>query len=143
GETKWMDESVVRDFSFDEEPQSHVKAERIRRKRYLGRFRRAIPSMPLSLAILCFLSNLIIPGLGTLLSSFSIVSCADSQEDGVLSHLFINLLAALLQFITSPLLIGIIWSWQWGILFIQLATHWWTPIERRAFSIDACPCSRC
>ncbi|KAF8364207.1 hypothetical protein PRIPAC_91130 [Pristionchus pacificus] len=139
GTTKWMDESIVREFSFDEEPQSHVKSERIRRKRSLGRFRRAIPSMPLSLAVLCFLSNVFIPGLGTLLSSFSLISCAD----GAPSHVFINILCAFLQLITAPFIVGIIWSWQWGILFIQLARHWWTPIEKRAFSIDHCPCSSC
>lgn len=113
-------------------------------QRSLGRFRRAIPSMPLSLAVLCFLSNVFIPGLGeipiltlslflshhnpihhhtnisfqrltsvditnsnslsgTLLSSFSLISCAD----GAPSHVFINILCAFLQLITAPFIVGV------------------------------------
>ncbi|GMT14377.1 hypothetical protein PFISCL1PPCAC_5674, partial [Pristionchus fissidentatus] len=139
GSSQWMDISELRQFSFDEEPQSRVKAERIRRRRSLGRFRRSIPSMPLSLAVTCFCANIVLPGFGTLISAFSLISCADGSYSGVL----INILCAFLQLLTAPLIIGIVWSWHWGILFIQLARQWWTPVERRSFSIDCCPCSSC
>ncbi|XP_064622949.1 protein stum homolog isoform X2 [Lineus longissimus] len=85
-----------------------------------GPLHNAIPVMPLPLAIVCCLLNIGCPGLGTLISSFT-VFCGASTRITKRSHAFLlNLLAAFLQMLSFIIIVGWIWSILWGMTFIQL-----------------------
>lgn len=85
-----------------------------------GQFRKAVPCMPLPLAIFCCVLNVILPGTGTLVSAFAVFNCETEYEQK--SEAFANnLIAALLQVITLVILVGYIWSIMWGITFVSLA----------------------
>ncbi|VDD91960.1 unnamed protein product [Enterobius vermicularis] len=86
---------------------------------HVGAFRRAIPVMPMILSGLCCLLNIFIPGSGTLLCSFSVLCCAKIENCSKLYSFSMNLLAALIQFVTFPLVVGCVWSVYWGVLFIM------------------------
>uniref|UniRef100_A0A1I7XIL8 Frizzled domain-containing protein n=1 Tax=Heterorhabditis bacteriophora TaxID=37862 RepID=A0A1I7XIL8_HETBA len=76
-------------------------------------------------------------------SAFSVLCCADSSCESRLTSFGTNLLAAFLQLITCPLVIGFIWSIIWGVLFIQIARKWFiSSIDNRYSSVDCCPCAR-
>ncbi|CAD6192184.1 unnamed protein product [Caenorhabditis auriculariae] len=130
---------------FDEEPQAKTDVERISISIVTkhGRFRRAIPRMPIALAVFCCFCNVFIPGLGTFLSALSILCCADPRGGSKLNSMGINLLAALLQLLTCPLVVGFVWSVIWGVLFIQIARKWFiSDIDSRYHALDCCVCSR-
>lgn len=88
-----------------------------------GMFQRAVPIMPRTLAILCFVLNLILPGTGTLISAFAVFCCGKHDYEKNIVACLYNLLAAILQSATILLLVGWIWSVRWGILFIQLSSN--------------------
>ncbi|CAI4229205.1 unnamed protein product [Auanema sp. JU1783] len=130
---------------FEEEPQAKVDNERISISvvQNQGRFRRAIPCMPMPLAGFCCLCNVFVPGLGTFLSALSVLCCADRRTETKLGSLGINCLAAFLQLLTAPLIVGIVWSVIWGVLFIQIARKWYiSSVDNRYSYLDCCPCSR-
>ncbi|KAK6736762.1 hypothetical protein RB195_019451 [Necator americanus] len=116
---------------FEEEPQAKTDTERISISvvQQQGRFRRAIPCMPLALAGICCFFNVFVPGLGTSISAFSVWCCSDPRCETKLNSFCTNLLAAFLQLITCPIIVGFIWSIIWGVLFIQIAQEQET--ERR------------
>ncbi|XP_074662949.1 uncharacterized protein LOC141915354 [Tubulanus polymorphus] len=84
----------------------------------------SIPIMPKSLAVICFLFNITVPGLGTFLAGLSLFCCGKPrliEEDDVTGFLN-NTWTALLQLLSTPLLlIGWIWSVVWGVLFLKLS----------------------
>lgn len=85
-----------------------------------GRFRKAIPIMPLPLAIFCCILNIGAPGIGTLVTAFACFCCRseyESKGEAVCN----NVLAGFLQLVTTIILVGWIWSLYWGILFVSLA----------------------
>ncbi|CAJ0606271.1 unnamed protein product, partial [Cylicocyclus nassatus] len=130
---------------FEEEPQAKTDPERISISivQTPGRFRRAIPCMPLCLAVLCCFFNFIIPGLGTTIAAFSVWCCSDPTCETKFDSFCTNLLAALFQFITCPFIVGFVWSIIWGVLFIQIARKWFiSSIDNRYSMLDVCPCSR-
>ncbi|GAB1609625.1 protein SPEC3-like [Argonauta hians] len=82
----------------------------------------AIPCMPLPLAILLCVFNIGIPGLGTLLSAFT-VFCVEKTRISSRGRAFcLNLLSAFLQMITFIIIVGWIWSIIWGMTFVSLAS---------------------
>jgi len=84
-----------------------------------GVFRKALPVMPLVLAIpIAILS--IVPGLGTFIAAF-LSLCFPHASGGKCKGFWVNIAAALLQVITAPIMVGWIWSCIWGMTMIQLA----------------------
>uniref|UniRef100_A0A0N5AWR6 Transmembrane protein 144 n=1 Tax=Syphacia muris TaxID=451379 RepID=A0A0N5AWR6_9BILA len=59
--------------------------------------------------------------LGTLLATFSIPCCAKVERCSKVYAFWMNLLAAVIQFVTFPLVVGCVWSVYWGVLFIMTA----------------------
>ncbi|TMS35257.1 hypothetical protein L596_002696 [Steinernema carpocapsae] len=132
---------------FNEEPQSFTYSEgvSITVAKEHGFFRRAVPCMPMALAGFCCFLNILLPGSGTLVSSFSVFCCGASYEsEKSKCHVFsTNILAAFLQFLLFPMVIGCVWSIIWGVTFVQLARKWWiSSIHDRDSFIDSCLCSR-
>lgn len=85
-----------------------------------GQFRKAVPTMPLPLAIFCLFLNIVLPGTGTLVSAFAVFSCPTEYDTK--SEAFVNnLIAALLQVLTLIILVGYIWSILWGVIFVSVA----------------------
>ena len=72
-------------------------------------FQRACPVLPLPLAVFCFVLNLV-PGAGTLAAAFLNLCCGLKKFDSVCSSFTTEILTALLQVLTAPLVIGIVWS---------------------------------
>ncbi|XP_064622890.1 uncharacterized protein LOC135485086 [Lineus longissimus] len=86
--------------------------------------RDCIPIMPKSAAIVCFLLNILVPGLGTFFSAFSLMCCGRTRPIGtdILSCFMNNCWAGLLQLLSTPvLLVGWIWSIIWGLVFLELS----------------------
>ncbi|UXI20045.1 Exocyst complex component 6B [Sarcoptes scabiei] len=114
-----------------------------------GFFRKAVPTLPLAIAIMFCVMNLILPGSGTFLASIAIVlgspteyETIDSREDNFndLDHrddhyrsehyepirngcsyqaFLICFLSSILQFLTAIFVFGWVWSIMWGIVFIK------------------------
>ncbi|KPM04851.1 hypothetical protein QR98_0033050 [Sarcoptes scabiei] len=114
-----------------------------------GFFRKAVPTLPLAIAIMFCVMNLILPGSGTFLASIAIVlgspteyETIDSREDNFndLDHrddhyrsehyepirngcsyqaFLICFLSSILQFLTAIFVFGWVWSIMWGIIFIK------------------------
>uniref|UniRef100_T1JGT2 Protein SPEC3 n=1 Tax=Strigamia maritima TaxID=126957 RepID=T1JGT2_STRMM len=86
-----------------------------------GQFRKAVPTMPLPLAIVCCVLNVFLPGTGTLVSAFA-VWCHYATEYENKSRAFANnVLAAFLQVLTLVIIVGYIWSILWGVTFVTLS----------------------
>ncbi|PIC49685.1 hypothetical protein B9Z55_008212 [Caenorhabditis nigoni] len=129
---------------FDEEPQARTEHEKISAFGYQhhGFFRAEIPIMPLTLAVFCCFLNMVVPGTGTFLSGISVMCCSDSRGSSKFRCLIVNTLAAILQFLLFPLLIGFVWSVIWGIMFIQIARNWFiSDLHHRTDFLTWCPCS--
>jgi len=84
-----------------------------------GVFRKALPVMPLPIAIILAVLS-IVPGLGTLFAAFFSL-CFPHALENKCKGFFVNIAAALLQIITSPIMVGWIWSCIWGMTMVQLA----------------------
>jgi len=84
-----------------------------------GVFRKALPVMPLPIAIILAVLS-IVPGLGTFFAAFFSL-CFPHALENKCKGLFVNLAAALLQVITAPIMVGWIWSCIWGMTMVQLA----------------------
>ncbi|ESO83569.1 hypothetical protein LOTGIDRAFT_133311 [Lottia gigantea] len=88
--------------------------------------RSAIPHLPLGVAVLCLLLNIIIPGSGTMLSGVAILCCGrprvNSKDDHVIVTICVNVWVGFAQLFTITfLLVGWFWSLAWGIRMIILA----------------------
>ncbi|KAH9509183.1 hypothetical protein Btru_049317 [Bulinus truncatus] len=88
----------------------------------------AIPYMPLSLAVVCLILNIIIPGSGTALSGLSILCCGQARvsnkNDQILTTLCANCMVGLAQLFTVTfLLVGWFWSIGWGIQMVSLSVQ--------------------
>lgn len=96
-------------------------------------FRDAIPAMCTALACVCFICNIILPGLGTFLSGMSVL-CGSKvrQKDTTKSKvMLVNCWVAFLQlFTTIFLLLGWIWSIVWGTLFISYTDEFYKIKEK-------------
>ncbi|XP_045187421.2 uncharacterized protein LOC123545166 [Mercenaria mercenaria] len=87
----------------------------------------AIPYLPLWVAVLCLLLNILIPGSGTILSGLCILCCAKSRvppkydPDPVLL-ICVNTWVGIAQLFTVTfLLVGWFWSIAWGIRMVILS----------------------
>ncbi|XP_042870274.1 protein stum homolog [Penaeus japonicus] len=83
-----------------------------------GTLRKAVPTLPVSLAICCLVLNMV-PGLGTLVSGLAVLCGYPTEHSSKGAGVFYNLLVALLQLILAPIIVGWIWSIQRGIILVQ------------------------
>lgn len=87
-----------------------------------GILHRAIPVMPLWLAILCCVFNIVLPGTGTMISAFTVFCCGNTTRMRRPIHaMALNLVAGFFQISTFLIIVGWIWSILWGMTFVQLA----------------------
>ncbi|XP_012942355.1 protein stum homolog [Aplysia californica] len=83
----------------------------------------AIPCMPVGVAVVLCILNIVIPGLGTFFSAWTCL-CGCKTKLGKPAKAFcLNLLSALLQMITFVFIVGWVWSIIWGMNFVQIATQ--------------------
>lgn len=81
----------------------------------------AIPRMHPAVAIVLCLLNIGAPGIGTLISSFTVFCGAKTKISKRRNAFLLNLLAAFLQMVTFLVIVGWIWSILWGMNFVQIA----------------------
>ncbi|XP_076321893.1 uncharacterized protein LOC143231141 [Tachypleus tridentatus] len=86
-----------------------------------GVFRKAVPLMPVSLSLLLCMLNVLTPGIGTLLAGCTIVCGCKTEHSSRVKAIFYNVLAAILQLILAPIVIGWVWSIMWGITFVNIS----------------------
>ncbi|CAL1263886.1 unnamed protein product [Larinioides sclopetarius] len=86
-----------------------------------GRFRKAVPCMPLALSILLCIVNMLAPGVGTFLAGLTVLcGCPTEYEDRCTALLY-NVLASFLQLLTALIVVGWVWSIMWGITFVGIS----------------------
>ncbi|XP_064621929.1 protein stum-like [Lineus longissimus] len=89
----------------------------------------AIPILPLPVAILLFLLNIIIPGFGTVMSGFAIFCCGKTRVNSKSGDLktitfCVNVWVGMAQLFTVTFcLVGWAWSIGWGIRMIGHSIH--------------------
>ncbi|ESO05084.1 hypothetical protein HELRODRAFT_172102 [Helobdella robusta] len=107
-------------------------------------FKRAIPAMHISLAVMCLICNILCPGFGkldapgTFVSALSLVChlsisrCRPKVSRNIV--VCVNVRVACLQFLTTPfLLIGWIWSLLWGAAFVIISEEYSTLKNARQY----------
>lgn len=96
-------------------------------------FRDSIPAMCTAVAFVCFICNIIMPGLGTFLSGLSVLCGSRMRlKDNTKSKVvLVNCWVAFLQlFTTIFLLLGWIWSIVWGTLFLSYTDEFYKIKEK-------------
>uniref|UniRef100_H2ZG09 Protein SPEC3 n=1 Tax=Ciona savignyi TaxID=51511 RepID=H2ZG09_CIOSA len=86
----------------------------------------SVPVMPMWCAITCLVINCLLPGIGTIMASFSILCCAQSSQKNIggCTTFCLNFWIGWLQLITVPLvLFGWVWAIVWGVGFIQVSSR--------------------
>ncbi|XP_052768698.1 protein stum homolog [Mya arenaria] len=106
-----------------------------------GPLYKAIPKMPVPLAVFCCILNIGLPGIGTLVSAFAVLCGAPTMLNKRVPAFFLDVLSAFLQLITFFVIVGWVWSILWGMNMITIAMNWGeerkTPYYcRRQSSID-------
>ncbi|XP_072170270.1 uncharacterized protein [Diadema setosum] len=86
----------------------------------------AVPSLPVHLAWILFLLNILVPGLGTILAGISMLCCGSQQpnnkQDDLIGPCCTNICVGVSQLFTITfLLIGWIWSITWGVYMVLFA----------------------
>ncbi|BFZ07376.1 hypothetical protein BsWGS_10415 [Bradybaena similaris] len=88
-----------------------------------GALYNAIPYLPLPVAILFCIFNIVVPGLGTFMSSWACL-CGCKTKLGKPAKAFgLNILSAILQMLSFVVIVGWVWSIIWGMHFVQIATQ--------------------
>ncbi|KAK7103353.1 micronuclear linker histone polyprotein-like [Littorina saxatilis] len=90
--------------------------------------RAAIPALPLPLAVVCLILNIVLPGSGTVVSGMSVLCCSqsrisskgDTKANTVCVNIFVG--AAQLGTVTF-FLVGWFWSLAWGVKMVILAVE--------------------
>jgi len=93
-------------------------------KKEPSQIRKAIPELPLPLAIVLLVVNCLLPGVGTIIAGFSVFCCGNIGESGgsKFGTFCINFWVGLAQLFTVVgFLFGWVWSILWGIAFVTIA----------------------
>uniref|UniRef100_A0A0R3S3I9 DUF1707 and DUF4870 domain-containing protein n=1 Tax=Elaeophora elaphi TaxID=1147741 RepID=A0A0R3S3I9_9BILA len=96
----------------------------------------AVPFLPLPAAIFCAIINVIMPGLGTIMSGFFALCLGQTRvnyrEGQKLMTILINSLVGISQFFTITfLLVGWFWSMAWGGLLIIYSVQYRDALRQR------------
>ncbi|XP_064485013.1 protein stum homolog [Ornithodoros turicata] len=86
-----------------------------------GRFRKAVPIMPMPIAVCLCILNVLLPGVGTLVTVIAVVCGCRTEHESRCVAAGYNLLASLLQTVTAPFVVGWVWSIMWGITFVNVS----------------------
>merc|ERR1719397_1921601 len=85
-------------------------------------FQKSAPIMhPLLASVFLFLN--VVPGLGTFLAAFTLICCGRSSFDTNLEGFLVGIGTAVLQLITSVVIVGWIWSLLHGAYFVRKAVE--------------------
>ncbi|GFO32282.1 nipped-b-like protein b [Plakobranchus ocellatus] len=89
----------------------------------------AIPYLPLSLAVTCLVLNILLPGLGTIVSGVSLLCCGrarlSTKPDQTLTIVCTNCMVGLAQLFTVTfMLVGWFWAIGWGIHLVSLSGNY-------------------
>jgi len=98
-----------------------IECEIVATREHESIFMKNAPTLPLPLAIICCILN-IIPGLGTFTGAFMSLCCTfqTSDDPPPKSSVFgISLMTACFQLILAPLVIGILWSIDYGVKLVR------------------------
>ncbi|XP_076463525.1 uncharacterized protein LOC143295792 [Babylonia areolata] len=102
--------------------------------------RDSIPAMRRPVAVLCFLLNILLPGMGTLVSGLTVLCGSHVRVVGGSRRTVVctNTGVALLQFfLTFLMLLGWIWSIMWGTAFLSISKEYYKKergLEQRSSS---------
>nr|XP_022301328.1 uncharacterized protein LOC111109485 [Crassostrea virginica] len=92
-----------------------------------------LPILPLELAVVCCMTNFLLPGVGTMISGFSVLCCAktdDITSKQKYSSCLVVVAIGLLQLLmVSCFLIGWIWSGIWGVSLIGNSADYYKETE--------------
>uniref|UniRef100_A0A0N4Z8Z9 Protein SPEC3 n=1 Tax=Parastrongyloides trichosuri TaxID=131310 RepID=A0A0N4Z8Z9_PARTI len=96
----------------------------------------AIPFLPVPVALICLLLNIVLPGTGTIFSGFAVlcmgqprVNCKEGRK---LVSLLVNILVGISQFFTITFLfVGWFWSIAWGGLIIIHSIQYREALQQR------------
>lgn len=88
-----------------------------------GVFRKAVPLLPVPVAVCLCVLNVLLPGIGTLLTTIAAMVGCRTEHSSRWRAAGYNLLAALLQALTAPFVIGWVWSIMWGITFVNVSVN--------------------
>ncbi|VDN83099.1 unnamed protein product [Brugia pahangi] len=96
----------------------------------------AVPFLPLPIAIFCAIINIIMPGLGTIMSGFFALCLGQTRvnyrEGQKLMTIVINSLVGISQFFTITFLfVGWFWSMAWGGLLIIYSVQYRDALRQR------------
>ncbi|VDM97811.1 unnamed protein product [Thelazia callipaeda] len=96
----------------------------------------AIPFLPVPVAVLCFVLNIIVPGSGTIVSGLSALCMGQPRihfkEGRKLVTLLVNFLVGVSQFFTITFLfVGWFWSIAWGGLIIIHSMQYREALQQR------------
>ncbi|CAL8093301.1 unnamed protein product [Orchesella dallaii] len=88
-------------------------------KEKMGLLRKAVPTLPLCIAIIFCLINCALPGIGTFFGALSLFCCGRCRHENRADGVKYGLLAALIQLFTWFLIIGWIYSIYYGVKMVQ------------------------
>lgn len=99
-------------------------------------FQTCIPYLPVEIAVVCLMFNILIPGFGSILCGIVNFCCGKMQEtvkkEDIPMKVFINLLVGFMQLMTVTfLLVGWFWSIAWGIKILLLSIENQKRIKRQ------------
>ncbi|CAL4101651.1 unnamed protein product, partial [Meganyctiphanes norvegica] len=97
-------------------------------------FRKALPILPVPLALLCLLLNLL-PGAGTLVSAVAVLFGCPTELRTKCAGFGWNIAAAIIQVVLAPVVVGWVWSIQRGGLLLQESIKW-----KMGEGIEPIPC---
>jgi len=87
--------------------------------------RKAIPQMPVWLAVICLILNIFVPGFGTIVAGFCVFApCTNVGADNVdnVATFCVNFFVGAAQLLTCWIFfLGWIWSILWGVAFMAMS----------------------
>lgn len=116
-------DQIFRQLKKQKSVQISDKTEIVEIREKHGPLYKAIPRMPVSVAVLCCVLNILVPGLGTFISAFTVLCGAPTGLTKVPAFFF-NILSAFLQTVTFIVIVGWVWSILWGMNMVSLAMNW-------------------
>lgn len=100
-----------------------------------------LPILPLELAVVCCMTNFLLPGVGTMISGFSVLCCAKTDDltpkQRYISSLVVVVIGVLQLLMVSCFLIGWIWSGIWGVSLIGNSAEYYKETETSNWRNDS------
>ncbi|CAG7671411.1 unnamed protein product [Allacma fusca] len=107
------------DFLMEEKDGKVTKLEIIEVTEKMGNLRKAVPTLPLCIAILLCFVNTFLPGVGTLIGAASLLCCGKCRHEHAFTGIKYGVIAGLIQMLLAFLVVGWIYSIIYGVQMIQ------------------------